>query len=209
MTLEIIDFEGWIVGLIGKPDLSGVKTAENPRTDEKRRQAFRKSDGGAVAIEFAIVAPVFFLMVMSIFELCLNYTADRLFNSGLDNAARLIKTGQVRASPTYGSAEFKQELCNQPIMFLFDCDNVLVDVRTVAAFQEDSYETNPDGSVNSGSFGFAPGGRTTINVVRAFYEWPTVLNWVQFGQATGYQIDVFDENSRIIAASTAFLNEPF
>ena len=175
----------------------------------KRRRLFRKSDDGAAAIEFAVVAPVFFMLTFGIFEVGLNYMADRMLSAGLEAASRKVKTGQVRASPTYGMAEFKTELCGEPIMFLFDCTKLLVDVKTVASFEEDSYDTNGDGSVDTTGFGFAPGGRTTINVVRAFYEWPTVLNWTQFGQAHGYQIDAFDDNARVIFSSNAFMTEPF
>ena len=197
------------MGMAKKSRLSGGKLSCEPEARLKRGRTFRKSNDGTAAIEFALCAPVFFMMCFGIFEVGLNYLADRLLNTGIDNAARLIKTGQVRASPTYGMAEFKQQVCDEPIMFLFDCNNLIIDVQTVGSFEENNYETNEDGSVDTSSFGFAPGGRTTINVVRAFYEWPTIINWKNFGQAHGYDIDSFGEGSRVIAASAAFMNEPF
>lgn len=173
------------------------------------RFEFRRSQDGAAAIEFAICAPFFFMIVLGIFEVGLNYFADRALNAGVDKVARQIRTGEIRSSATYGLPEFKTHLCNQTIMFLFDCNKLLVDVKTVAAFEANNYDTNPDGSVDSSGFGFSPGGKTTINVVRAFYEWPTIVNWTNYGQSLGYTIDAFGDGSRVIAASAAFLNEPF
>ena len=188
---------------------AGVTAARQRKTAHKRRGLFRKSEDGAAAIEFAIVAPVFLMMTFGIFEVGLNYVADRMLSVGLDTAARKVRTGQVKASEDYGANEFKEEICDHPIMFLFDCDKLLVDVQEVASFDENSWETDENGQVISEDFGFAPGGRSTINVVRAFYEWPTVINWTNFGQSTGYQIDAFDDDARVISVSTAFMTEPF
>ena len=60
-------------------------------------------------------------------------------------------------------------------------------------------------------FGFAPGGRSTINVVRAYYDWPTVLDWGNIARAGwgGITGEGMGTNGyRRIVGSAAFLNEP-
>lgn len=175
----------------------------------RRARSFARSNTGTAAIEFALAAPVFLMLVFGIFEVGINYMADRMLNAGVDSVARKIKTGEIRSSPTYGLTEFKEELCKEDVMFLFDCNKLYVDVQTVGSFQENKYDTDADGNLVTKDFGFSPGGRTTINVVRAFYEWPTVINWTDFAQGHGYTLDAFGDGARLIVASSAFLNEPY
>ncbi len=172
-------------------------------------KSFRKSEDGATAIEFAICAPVFFLMVFSLIEIGLNYTSNRMFNIGLDAAARQVKTGQLRQTESFNVEEFRQEICSHPIMFLFDCNKLLVDVRVVAEFDEVTFETNDEGEIVTDEFGFAPGGRSTVNVVRAFYPLPTIFPWSTFNNHGRWKLDAYADNTRVMTVSTAFLNEPF
>ena len=69
------------------------------------------------------------MMVFGIFEVGVNYMADRMLNAGLDSAARMVRTGQAKPSDTYGETQFRQDLCNQPTMFLFDCSKLMIDSR--------------------------------------------------------------------------------
>ncbi len=184
-------------------------TRMRERLGASRWNMFRKSEDGATIIEFAICAPVFFLMVFSLMEIGLNYTSDRMFSIGLDSAARKVKTGEFRANENFGAEEFRQEICNHPIMFLFDCSKVLVDVRVVAEFDEAEFEENEEGEIVTDAFDFTPGGRQTINVVRAFYPLPTLFPWSTFNNHGRWKLDAYKNNTKVMTMSVAFLTEPF
>ncbi len=52
---------------------------------------------GALAIEFAFVAPLFLLLLLVIVELGLTLTTQSLLDGATRDAARLIRTGQVQS----------------------------------------------------------------------------------------------------------------
>lgn len=172
---------------------------------------FGKNQDGAAAVEFAFVSIPFFLILFSIMEQGFFFLGHRLIDAGVNEIAREVKTRQITANNT-SEQKFKQTLCNKPLMALFDCNKLSVDVRTIASFEK---PTDPpvldNGDLDTSDFGFAPGGRSTINVVRAYYDWPTVLDWGNMAKAgwagiTGEGMGT--RGYRRIVGSSAFLNEP-
>ena len=138
---------------------------------------FKKSNSGAAAVEFALVSIPFFVLLFSMLEQGLHFLSHRLIDAGVDSIARQVKTGQITGGNT-SEAEFKAALCANPLMILFDCGKLSVDVQQLAQFQDPgSPPVNPDGSLDTSGFGFNPGGAQTINIIRAYYDWPTVLDW--------------------------------
>ena len=55
---------------------------------------------GSVVVEMALIAPVFFLMLMGLTETCLMLGAQQLLESAAFNASRLAKTGYISGSQT-------------------------------------------------------------------------------------------------------------
>lgn len=175
------------------------------RTPSKRRYGIRALWGdtrGTAAIEFSIIALPFFLIIFGAFEVGINYMANRMLNNGTDQVARMIRTGQIRAT-TFTEAQFKQELCRKGSMFMFNCSKLIVDVKEVASFDTQEIPKNPDGTLDDSQMGFAPGGRLTINVVRVYYEWPNFINWAPQG------VDEWSGTKRLIVGTSAFMNEPY
>jgi len=128
--------------------------------------------------------------------------ANRMLNNGTDQVARMIRTGQIRAT-TFTEAQFKQELCRKGSMFMFNCNKLIVDVKEVASLDTQEIPKNPDGTLDNSQMGFAPGGRLTINVVRVYYEWPNFINWAPQG------VDEWSGTKRLIVGTSAFMNEPY
>lgn len=88
---------------------------------------------------------------------------------------------------------------------MFDCESQLrVDVRTYSHF--DSIDLadpiDEDGELIE-DFEYDPGVGGELVVVRAFYEWPVFTNLLGLGLAT------LANGKHLIAATTAFRNEPF
>ncbi len=143
--------------------------------------SFKKSEDGAAAVEFALVSIPFFLLFFSIIEQGFFFFANRLIDAGVYEAARELKTRQITSGNTT-EGEFRTILCNKTLMKLFECGGLSIDVRQIASFgSPSSPPLKNDGSLDTENFGFLPGGRETINVIRVYYDWPTILNWSRLG----------------------------
>jgi Flp pilus assembly protein TadG len=164
---------------------------------------FCRAKQGSAAVEFAIIAIPFFLLLYAVIDTSLVYFATQTLENGVSAAARQIKTGQAQ-SASMTSAQFRTLICNQ-ISMLLKCDAHLgIDVRRFTSFNNVNLPAAVDGNGNlTGNFQFNMGGAGDIIVVRAFYAWPMLTP--EFGQT----MSNMSGNSRLLTAAFAFKNEPF
>ncbi|PCH47563.1 MAG: hypothetical protein COC23_01645 [Hyphomicrobiales bacterium] len=167
-------------------------------------KTFRRTDDGAAAVEFALVAIPFFVFVGAIFELTIHFFVSSVMNTAVADMARELRTNQVTAG-THSEAEFKQYLCDKPMMAMFNCDNLIVDVQVVATFGAPGIPRNPNGTINSAGMGFNPGGTgsRSINILRVYYEWPTFMAFSNFSNDP-----MWASGNRLMMSSEAFKLEP-
>jgi Flp pilus assembly protein TadG len=171
------------------------------RTNVLRR--FARSERGATAIEFSLVAVPFFGLMFAILEIGITFFAQQTLDTAVQMSARLIRTG-IAQEQNYDSNTFKNTICDR-VGIIFDCGKLKIDVRTIATF--DSNPPPPpfdqDGNLTDQNFVYTPGKGGEIVLVRAFYEWPSTMKLVYFSLAnTG-------NGNYLMAASAAFKNEPF
>ena len=57
---------------------------------------FRKHESGAIAVEFVLVAPIFFFLIFAILETSILYTIAIVMEGEVALAARTIRTGQLQ-----------------------------------------------------------------------------------------------------------------
>ena len=173
---------------------------------------FRRNRRGSAAVEFALVAPVFFALLFAIIETALMFFASQVLETITQNSARMIMTGQAQTA-SYTQAQFKTYVCGQ-IPALFNCNNIYVDVESFPSFSTISFANPIDANghfVNN--MGYSPGGSSScsgnsgcpnsIVVVRLFYAWQL------FVTGLGYNISNMSGNQRLLVASAAFRNEPY
>jgi Flp pilus assembly protein TadG len=172
----------------------------------------RRANGGAAAIEFAIVGPAFLLMMFSVIETGMVLFAGEILTHGVAQASRQIRTGQAAASQmTQG--QFRQLVCGE-VDYLLSCDadKLYLDVRSFSSFGGTSFPPPLDAGGNidpAATNNFQPGvsgnigGGSSIVLVRGFYEWQ--LFTPMFGQFLANM----PGNKRLLSASVAFKNEPF
>jgi len=188
--------------LSGGFPLFGSKYARK-RLDTMRR--FHKDDKGAAAIEMALVAAPFIAVIFAILESGIVYFSEFALEKKVAEAARVVRTGQIEDSNT-NLAAFKNTICNE-VSVLFDCANLVVDVRSFSDFKTLADTGLPDaidGSRNViGLNGWDTGAEQDVVVVRVFYEWNLLLP----GGIT--QMDNLSTGKRLISASAVFRNEPF
>ena len=178
------------------------RDAKQPKRFAKIRR-FRGDNRAATAVEFGLVALPFFALMMAILETFLLFFASQTIETATNRGARLVRTGQAQTAGLT-AADFKTEVC-AAMTGLFNCEeNLQIDVRTYEFFEEVDM-TGPieaDGNLDV-SVLYEPGEGGDVVVVRAFYEWPIHTNILGLGLAN------LSNGKHLIAAATAFRNEPF
>jgi Flp pilus assembly protein TadG len=169
----------------------------------------RRANGGSAAIEFAMIAPIFFLMLFATLETGMAYFANMTLQNAVQQTARLIRTGQAQKT-NMSQAQFRQKVCDQ-IKVLLSCDDKLsIDIRSFGSFGNPGYPAplDQDKNMNAGLDSFDMGdssvnGGQAIVLFRAFYKWQ--LYTPMFGQ---YFANM-SGNQRLLTSSIAFRNEPY
>lgn len=182
---------------------------------KKILRRFRRNRTGSAAVEFALVAPVFFALLFAIIEVATYFFASQVLETITQDSARVLMTGQAQTSqvctdPVSGApapcnqTTFHAYACSQ-IPALFSCPNLYVDVESYPAFSSVTINSEIDGSGNftSGNMQYNPGGACATVVVRMFYQWPL------FVTGFGFNISNLSGNKRLLVATAAFKNEPY
>jgi Flp pilus assembly pilin Flp len=162
----------------------------------------RNDRSGATALEFAIIATPFFALMMAIIEVSLVFFANFTLENAVDQAGRMIRTGQVQQQG-FSEGQFKQAICiNAPA--IFDCMSGLnIDVMKFNDFSGVNIPDPLDGNGELRSdFGYDPGAAGDVVVVRAFYVWDLIAK-LPGGMGN------MPSGGRLLVATAAFRNEPF
>ena len=163
-----------------------------------------REQSGAAAVEFAMVAAPFLAMVFAIMESALVFFAGQVLETAASSSARLVMTGQAQTQGL-DQARFKQAVCDR-ISGLFDCAGGLyVDVKNYPSFAavDVSKPIDASGNVQTGNFGYAPGGPGDIVVVRLMYQWPVYVSLL------GLNLSDTTGSKRLLMSTVAFRNEPY
>lgn len=181
----------------------------------ERAAGFARNDGGAAAVEFALIAIPFFAIIFAIVESALLFWSQQILDTALTDAVRQVYTGQFQransaSTGTTALDALRNLMCpkdaagNQLRTTIFQCANVKLDVRSFASFpggMPDSPILN--GAINP-SFGQyqcpAPG---QIALVRAVVEFPVFVKLLNPNLAN------LSNGNRLLMATAAFQTEPY
>lgn len=140
---------------------------------------------GATTIEFAILTIPFFVMICASLETFVAFTGEQLLANATETVARKIRTGEIK--PGYSEKDFRKLFCDE-IKLLMPCsaaeidtpDKLYLDVRSFPKYT-DIPTSVPlvDSKFDKTSIKFAPGGKKSINIVRAYYRWQVVTDLVR------------------------------
>lgn len=194
---------------------SNVHT-ENPKRSRWLR--IRRDENGSAAIEFALLAIPFFLLIFAIIETCLTFAAEQTLNYAVDKMGRQLRTGQITFAT--GDAtdkteeEFLDMLCDE-VSIMFSCgadvdDRLFVDLQSYATFASIPTEVPVSGGqLDDSGFSFNPGGPSTINMLRAYYVRDIAVDLFRPYLANIQASGDSDTNHFLIVATTAYRNEAF
>jgi Flp pilus assembly protein TadG len=167
---------------------------------------FRRNRRGSVAVEFAVIAPIFFALLFAIIETGMVFFAGQVLETGMQDSGRLMFTHQAQDSGM-SEFDFKTDLCNR-IKTLFNCAgdpmSLNVDVTLFAPGTSISLTDPIVGRQLTGPFTYQlpPANTTSTVVVRVFYPWQLYVTGL------GYNIANLDGHQRLLAATAAFHVEP-
>jgi Flp pilus assembly protein TadG len=176
---------------------------------------FRRSRRASAAVEFALVAPIFFALLFAIIETSIIFFASQVLETVTQDSARVIATGQSQSGLVTGcatsgctQAQFGTYVCSQiPALFnASNCSGVYIDVESCASSSGFSCVAF-NSQISNGSFTnnmqYNPGGPGDIVVVKLFYLWPLYVTGL------GYNIANLSGSQRLLTATAVFKNEPY
>jgi Flp pilus assembly protein TadG len=180
-----------------------MPSASSPAATRTALRRFRRNRRGSAAVEFALVAPIFFALLFAIIETAIVFFAGQVLETVAQDSARMILTGQAQ-SAGFSASQYKTYVCSK-ISVLFDCANgIYVDVQSYPTFSGVSISPPVDAGKNFvPPNNYSPGGPGDIVVVRLFYQWPL------FVTGLGLNIADLSGSKRLLTATAAFRNEPY
>ncbi|MDX8440389.1 pilus assembly protein [Mesorhizobium sp. VK3E] len=177
----------------------------------RSRPGFFSDRRGSTAMEFAMLAIPFALLVFAILESCISFAGQEVMANITDDVARQLRTGQLQKS-NVTEASIKRLICGRlEIMVAKDCPGLLVDLREYPSFADaatagfkivdgDIVLTQGTGSTTPT---VSPGLAESINMLRVFYKWPVMTDFLAKSMAN------LKDGKTLHFASVTWRNEPF
>jgi Flp pilus assembly protein TadG len=200
--------------MIARPDTDSGSPRKRRRSILSR---FARDRSGATAIEFSILAIPFSLLVFAILESCISFAGQQVLANAADDVARQLRTGQIKIAAGLSAEALAGEkeklwrmICDRlEIMVAKDCPGLKIDVRKVDTFAEAAalrivYGTSSGGrTLAESNFTFEPGQAQSKNVLRVFYEWPVITDFMRS------RISNLAGGKTLHFATVTWQNEPF
>jgi Flp pilus assembly protein TadG len=181
----------------------------------ERARSFRhfiRDRRGATALEFALLALPFALLVFAILESCISFAGQEVMANITDDVARQLRTGQLRPADVAGT-KLTTLICGKlEIIVSTDCpQQLLVDLRqystfadaALASFQIQNGDVVLMQGTSSQTFANSPGPAESRNMLRVFYKWPVMTDLMAKSMAN------LSGGRTLHFASVTWQNEPF
>lgn len=175
----------------------------------KSKRRYAKSESGAAAVEFAMVALPFFMLLGVILETGVMMFFEYTLQASVQKASRLIRTGQAKTL-ALTAASFKTEICKTAGL-LMDCTSKVTvyvdsDPTGFGALKAKFPTPTTVGSASDGSPGpaaFNCGQPLNAVGVVATYDWNFAFPFMNFNANTSVT------TKRRLTGVVMFANEPF
>lgn len=178
------------------------------RRDKARPSLMRRlrhARDGSAAIEFALIALPFFMLLFAILEIGLILLLDAVVETAVADTGRLVRTGQTQLQ-NIDRDMMKARLCANMSVFAGDCaTRAYLDVRVVNDFSTPLSADDPmaSGAFDKSKIDVKPGLPGDMVMVRVWYEHPVVTPFLQ--QA----LTKAQDGNVLLTTTMAFRNEPY
>lgn len=183
---------------------------------------FARSQDGAAAIEFAILAIPYFLIVFAILETFIAFIGEQVISNGVEVMARKVRTGEIKSAtandPVFKTT-FRTAFCDE-ISIMVSCSaeeiatpkRLYLDLRSFSSFGDIPTAVPRQSSaqyadLKTSDFGYSPGGAKSINMLRAYYRWPVLVDLVRPMLTSVRSSD--GTGDFLIVATATFQNEDY
>jgi Flp pilus assembly protein TadG len=162
-----------------------------------------RAKSGSAVLEFALIAPVFFLLIFAIMEVGIIFFAQSTLQVGANDVARMVRTGQVQGQGL-SQSQVRTRVCAD-IAPLIPCDgNLYVDIEAFSSFGGVNFSQPLDTNKNMNPMNsFQTGNACDVVLVRVFYAWNVFTPVL-----TPFLVNV-NGNKHLLYSAAAFRNEPF
>jgi Flp pilus assembly protein TadG len=192
MAMDSIDHE----------EVRGARPPRRGRGLGALLRRFHRGRSGVAAIEFAMLAFPFFLIVFAILETAFVFIGEIAMDQAVARAGRFVRTGQI-VSASLDEIGLRNKICAE-VHYLLRCEDIAIDLRSYASFNAiPTAAPISGGTLERGSFGFESVNPGQIMALRAFYEWPLY--------SSIFQIFLSDLSGgkHLLMSVAAFKTEPF
>lgn len=175
----------------------------------KKCRLYRKNESGVTVIEFAFLAPLFFLILFVMIETGLMLFTEYVLQTSVQEAARAVRTGQAQEQK-WSANQFKERVCRLA-KGIINCESKV----TVYMNAEANFTTLAAGSPGYTSVGKKVDGTTdpmpfdcglpneAVSLIATYdWEFATPLFMHYFGNING-------GDARRLVGFAMFKNEPF
>lgn len=161
-----------------------------------------KDRKGSAAIEFAILALPFFVVIFAIAEIAVMYFVDSGLDAALHKAVRQVRVG-VAKSGAWDATKFKSVVCAE-LSYSFNCSSKLkvraTIITNMASITKASPITNGNLAVTED---FNLGDSGSYVLVQAFLPWSPTFRLYTISSAK------LSDGSYVLGAAELIKNEPF
>lgn len=194
----------WIMQFFGAHRRVGTGGQRRPA-----RRFWRNSDG-SLAIEFALLAGPFAVLLFAIIESCVSFAGQQLLSNAAEDVARQFRTGKIKAADVEDAEELHGMICERiKILVAEGCTGLEVDLRAYDTFAQAAavriIYTGSGGTrdLAGSNFGFSPGRSQTKNMLRVFYKWPVMTDLMRLAMSN------LEGSKTLLFATVTWQNEPF
>lgn len=167
---------------------------------------FGRDRSGSAAIEFSLLALPFFLLIFAVLESCIAFASQEVLANATDDVARFLRTGQIKAADMT-ETRLRKMICDRiSYMVGSGCPYLEVDLKQYASFEDASkvrVKYTADKDIDTTGFGVTPGKSMSKNMLRVFYRWPVMTNFM------ASSLSNLKGNRTLHFASVTWQNEPF
>lgn len=141
--------------------------------------AFATRQDGGPAAEFALIAPIFIVLIFATVQCAIIYLAQSYLETVTEETARQVLTNNTS---TMTAAQFKTQLCTNIGAAYFNCSSVIVGLQPATSMTSISTAAptfNSNGTLTN-SMPYQQPSPGQIGVLQVLYQWPVIglpLGW--------------------------------
>jgi hypothetical protein len=173
--------------------------------------AWLRNNRGSAAVEFALVAIPFFMLLFGIIIIGLYFFTSHALEAGVEGAARKIRTGEAQKGDVTVDA-FKRLVCTEAGSYI-DCNKLRVVLQSAAQWGDITPQPCIDGQGQIASSTGAAGEKISkytgaasqVVLVTLCYQWDLAKSF----EFLNLGANADGSGAAIIPAAVAFRTEPF